>query len=113
MRFLFYWFSPPPLLPVVNELNSKTSITITSKQDLINKVSLKHNTCYVVWISSKAMPEITNDKVSLSGKGFAAYDGVNIDFLCMCGQGTQIVCGRIAATAGEVKNIYSTPLDEI
>lgn len=59
------------------------------------------------------MPEITNDKISLSGKGFAAYDGTYIDFFCMCGKGPQIVCGRIDTSTGNVSNIYSTNLGQI
>lgn len=83
------------LVGAIDELNSKSPIKIRTKQDLIDIKNLSIQYCYTIWVSSSAMPDITNGKVSVSGKGFAACDGSNIDFFLMCGTGDQVIAGRL------------------
>lgn len=83
------------VIGALNELNSKSPIKIMTKQDLIDIKNLTSEYCYTIWVNPSAMPDITNNKVSVSGKGFAVCDGSHIDFFLMCGTGDQIITGRM------------------
>lgn len=100
------------VIGALNELNSKTSKNVTSIQELIDETSGSYTYQYAIPISANAslISEITNEKYSVSGKGFARNDTANIDFLFMLGSGDTIICGRIFANTGEIVdfNEYSS-----
>lgn len=89
------------------ELNSKTSKNITSIQELISKTGEAHSFTIPISADGSLISEITSEKFSISGKGFARNDTANVDFMFMLGSGDILISGRIIAATGEVSGIVS------
>lgn len=91
----------------INELNSKTSKNVTSIQELISKTGEANSYTIPISANSSLISEITSEKFSVSGKGFARNDTANVDFMFMIGTGNTLICGRINAATGEVSGIVN------
>ena len=91
----------------INELNSKTPKNITSIQELISKTGEAHSFTIPISADGSLISEITSEKFSISGKGFARNDTANVDFMFMLGSGDILISGRIIAATGEVSGIVS------
>ena len=87
------------LVAALNELNSKTSVYATPKQDFLNLgTKLKVGISYPLYLSATAMQEITNATYTITGKGIVYVGaGSQMDILCMIGAGDVILTGRIYA----------------
>ena len=95
------------IIPAINELNSKMPKNVTSIQGLISKTGEAHSYTIPISANSSLISEITSGKFSVSGKGFAINDTVNVDFMFMLGSGDALICGRITAATGEVSGIVN------
>lgn len=88
------------VIGALNELNSNTRISISSKagfQTVINQ--LKNVYSYPVYIAPDGMSEITQGLVTSSAKGIiCAMGGGTIDMLLCIGNGSKVVTGRYSAT---------------
>lgn len=89
----------------INELNSKSGQSVTSKQAFLNAVKKHTNVPITIRIPGTVLSEITNSKYSSSAKGIAVYDGTHIDFIFAHENGSAIITGR-AKEAGTLTSLY-------
>lgn len=93
------------VIGALNELNSKTSQYVTSKQSFLNVVRKYTNVSTPIWMPGTVLSDITNSHYSASAKGIASYDGDNIDFIFVHGNGNVIITGRMNNT-GTLTSLY-------
>lgn len=80
-----------------SELNSKTSVYATSKQNFLDLgTKLRAGFSYPIYLSAAAIQEITNGEYTITAKGIV-YVGSRsqMDIMVMIGSGDVILTGRV------------------
>lgn len=85
------------LIAAINELNSKTSVYATSKQNFLNLgTKLRDGFSYPIYLSAAAIQEITNGEYTITAKGIVYVgSGSQMDIMVMIGSGDVILTGRV------------------
>lgn len=85
------------IIPAINELNSKTSVYATSKQNFLDLgTKLRAGFSYPIYLSAAAIQEITNGEYTITAKGIVYVgSGSQMDIMVMIGSGDVILTGRV------------------
>lgn len=85
------------LIAALNELNSKTSVYATSKQNFLDLgTKLRAGFSYPIYLSAAAIQEITNGEYTITAKGIVYVgSGSQMDIMVMIGSGDVILTGRV------------------
>ena len=85
------------LIAAIDELNSKTSVYATSKQNFLNlRTKLRTGFSYPIYLSAAAIREITNGEYTITAKGIVYVgSGSQMDIMVMIGSGDVILTGRV------------------
>ena len=85
------------LIAAINELNSKTSVYATSKQNFLDLgTKLRSGFSYPIYLSATAIQEITNGEYTITAKGIVYVgSGSQMDIMVMIGSGDVILTGRV------------------
>ena len=85
------------LIAAINELNSKTSVYVKSKQNFLDLgTKLRPGFSYPIYLSAAAIQEITNGEYTITAKGIVYVgSGNQMDIMVMIGSGDVILTGRV------------------